>query len=327
MAGKGKGTKPVVKAVQRSDGGTHMQTFHVKDDTNSEAKDGNALQSASLVSSPATALLADDRVEGETIIDLRGQNRNGSEFASCEMIGADLGEASMSECRISDSDLSGATLVKTNMDRSHIEGTDLTGATGNEPQFFKATLDDVTLADTELHNANFRSATFTSAIQDANLEGGVFNEANMADVSDSNMSYAEFTRTDFEDQLIRGSDFTSGTFRGTRMSGARVVDTEFFKSGIEDADFSNASMSYARITDSEIDGTDFTSGEFNDCEFADTTFKKCDFTGVKFKDCDFTKAVFEDCDMSGAEFVDCRVGTTSFDGKTLKSRPSFSGSY
>ncbi|WP_158298382.1 pentapeptide repeat-containing protein [Halorubrum sp. SD626R] len=116
----------------------------------------------------------------------------------------------------------------------------------------------------------------------------------------------------FEDQDLRGADFSN-----INLSGA-----EFSDSSLSSANFKNAKLSNVGFSRAELDGADFSGAELNNVGFSCAELDGADFSGAELDNVGFSCAELDSADffhvnVDGAVFSDCNLNSADFGGSEL----------
>ena len=195
---------------------------------------------------------------GEELQDLRGVKFTDADLSEldltgCNFAGCEMSRANLSGVRCASANFDGATLYKAKLDNAEFLGTTFLEANLSEcsavktgfgltdltkANFFNAHLEDSTLVDAQVRQADFRAAKMERCRL---LE---------ADLENSDFSQAVMTEADLRETNLDGANFEQACMRGAQLRDARnYTKANWIGTDIRDIDFTGAYLARRHIID------------------------------------------------------------------------------
>ena len=180
----------------------------------------------------------------------RGEYSNLS-FVGMDLSGADLREATFSDCDFNHTKMVGANVSGATFDRCKMRYTDLSQASARDAGFYWCDIVDAKMVD--------------MAARDATFDHCVFNDSDMrqADFSGSIMSYTKGLMVD-----LTGATMAGAATKGLQLSG-----------DLRGVNFREALLNGANLSDSNLSGASFA-----DASVVDAQMYRCRVDGVNLAD-------------------------------------------
>jgi uncharacterized protein YjbI with pentapeptide repeats len=158
---------------------------------------------------------------------LVGEDLRDGDFSGCDLSDADLTDSNLSGAKFVKSNLKGAVLSRACLEGSEFLGADLGEADLSECVGQRASFGHADLSEARLFQADLREATFGGAkLQNADLRIAQLRKAN---IQNADLTFADFTRADLSGSDLSESDVFQATFVYADLTGSRLKRIKRFE--------------------------------------------------------------------------------------------------
>ncbi|MDY7565254.1 DUF2169 domain-containing protein [Pseudomonas sp. RTC3] len=239
-----------------------------------------------------------------------------SQFVGCDLSAASLDKASLQEtvfqrvlCQ--GASFKGANLLGIRASKSDFSGADFTEASLQQAQLNECSLDKAQLSNASLSKLRLNKCDLSGAIlADSNLHKATFYDCTL-DATD--MRRATLSKADFAKVVGRNLDLRECNLQNLRVAdhcvlpGVRLDDADLTDASVQDADLNHASLRGTRLNDALL----------TRCDLSDSDGIELIAQGVYLSGCDLSRA-----DWSGANLLNGRLRKvcleqTNFSGSNL----------
>ncbi len=229
-------------------------------------------------------------------VDMSEAILTGLDFSGKSLVGANLKEAVLANCRLTGANLSEAVLAG-----SDLTGCDLHGANLQGADLVRARLDGANLDETDVNEADFSMAQ---------AAGATFRKARGASVQ---LAGAVLSKARFDGAEMPSADFTQAKLDGAHFNGAKMPEIKLYYATGEGSCFDKAELDEARCDDADLVKSSFVearapSSTWEKAFLAGSTFARSTLTGSSF-----ARARCEGVNFSAAEAAETRFARTKLD--------------
>jgi uncharacterized protein YjbI with pentapeptide repeats len=263
------------------------------------------------------------------------------DLRSCDIRGADLGNAKLHKAN-----LSWSTISKTHLENADLREANLSNATFNsacleDATLQKANLTNAKLIETSLKRAKLNDSILTCAdfskskLQGADLRKAKINLTNLKDAEINNETKIDEPWREIHEMIheinahgakgltLYGFDFSKAVLSCANFEGASLKKVKFSGANLSGAIFKATCLEEASFlshiddeTNADI-GADLLGANFSDANLKNAVFDKAKLQGT----------VFGGSDLNGAKFINCHyLGKNTFEGAKNLDKVEFKGS-
>ncbi len=212
-------------------------------------------------------------------------------------------------------DLSGLQLVGADLSGMVLEKADLSGSN----------LTDTILARTDLSGADLSQTNLTGAmaiqlrLRDAWIEDTIFDEA---DLSQSDLSDAEFHRCSFKETILtkaklKRSNFVECRFDSVDAAEARFSGSTTEKCHLVQGHFRETSFKGVTLAGADLTGSDFTQAKFREADLSGANLSAAQFPHADLKGAKLDGATVEDTDFRRADLTEASLAGADLEESIL----------
>ncbi|MFZ4486967.1 MAG: pentapeptide repeat-containing protein [Candidatus Nanopelagicales bacterium] len=165
-----------------------------------------------------------------------GCDLSGANLASAALFGYDFTGANFTGATLTSAGLSGAILTNANLSSAIMTRAGLSGATMTNANLSGATMNNATMNSVTLTNANLSGATMTSATM------------NSATLTNANLS---------------GAIMTSATFNGANLTNVNLTNVNLTSATLNGSNLTNVNLTNVNLTSASMWGVNFSSSFVN----------------------------------------------------------------
>ncbi len=192
-----------------------------------------------------------------------------------------------------DLNLDEVTLIDVDLENADLSKVSMRGATIKGCNLKNVDFISANLEGADLQNNDFTNAKLIAArLNKANLSGSILTNANMLTASTRN---ARLENIDFKGHDISGLILKNISLAGSDLEGQQLSRIDLSNSNLEEVNFQNADLSKTILTNANL-----TNANLQGATFKGATFKLADLNGVDLSNMDLQSA-----DFSGANLSNC----------------------
>ncbi len=192
-----------------------------------------------------------------------------------------------------DLNLDEVTLIDADLENADLSKVSMRGATIKGCNLKNVDFISANLEGADLQNNDFTNAKLIAArLNKANLSGSILTNANMLTASTRN---ARLENIDFKGHDISGLILKNISLAGSDLEGQQLSRIDLSNSNLEEVNFQNADLSKTILTNANL-----TNANLQGATLKGATFKLADLNGVDLSNMDLQSA-----DFSGANLSNC----------------------
>ncbi|MFL0804787.1 MAG: pentapeptide repeat-containing protein [Agarilytica sp.] len=192
-----------------------------------------------------------------------------------------------------DLNLDEVTLIDVDLENADLSKVSMRGATIKGCNLKNVDFISANLEGADLQNNDFTNAKLIAArLNKANLSGSILTNANMLTASTRN---ARLENIDFKGHDISGLILKNISLAGSDLEGQQLSRIDLSNSNLEEVNFQNADLSKTILTNANL-----TNANLQGATLKGATFKLADLNGVDLSNMDLQSA-----DFSGANLSNC----------------------
>ncbi len=214
-----------------------------------------------------------------------------------------------------DLNLDEVTLIDVDLENADLSKVSMRGATIKGCNLKNVDFISANLEGADLQNNDFTNAKLIAArLNKANLSGSILTNANMLTASTRN---ARLENIDFKGHDISGLILKNISLAGSDLEGQQLSRIDLSNSNLEEVNFQNADLSKTILTNANL-----TNANLQGATLKGATFKLADLNGVDLsnmdlQNADFSGANLSNCDLREANLTKAQLSKANITGAKL----------